>query len=254
VEEAALRRSVAICVDAGMVDKGLEYSQRYIRRYLHSPYASQFADLFVKLLVDHDPQVKAEDVISILSFMDEARQREVYLRIARAAAIAGKSKLASMSAARAQALAGNADNAFGALADFYGGMAAIPTDKINAAAKNIDTSADSDLSPRDKALRAAAKSVAEQVLRAPDPASLTQGSPPKSNDQEMTSEQADIPQVAEHGGEHDAAPGLVAGDAASLPISGASGQKDADPSFSSFVTSSRSQLDEIDGLLNKESN
>jgi chemotaxis protein MotC len=149
---------------------------------------------------------KPEDVVSILSFMDEARQREVYLRIARAAAIAGKSELASMSAARAQALAGNADNAFGALADFYGGMAAIPTDKINAAAKNIDTIADSDLSPRDKALRAAAKSVAEQVLRAPDPASLTQGSSPKSNDQEMTSEQADIPQVAEHGGEHDAAP------------------------------------------------
>lgn len=254
VEEAALRRSVAICVDAGMVDKGLEYSQRYIRRFLHSPYASQFADLFVKLLVDHDHQVKSEDVISILSFMDEARQREVYLRIARAAAIAGKSELASMAAARAQALAGNTDNAFGALADFYGGMAAIPTDRINAAAKNIDTISDSDLSPRDKALRAAAKSVAEQVLRAPDPASLTQGSPPKSSDQEMTSEQEDVPQVAEQGGEHDAAPGPATADAASLPISGASGQKDADPSFRSFVTSSRSQLDEIDGLLNKESN
>jgi chemotaxis protein MotC len=206
------------------------------------------------LLVDHDHQVKSEDVISILSFMDEARQREVYLRIARAAAIAGKSELASMAAARAQALAGNTDNAFGALADFYGGMAAIPTDRINAAARNIDTISDSDLSPRDKALRAAAKSVAEQVLRAPDPASLTQGSPPKSSDQEMTSEQEDVPQVAEQGGEHDAAPGPAAADAASLPISGASGKKDADPSFSSFVTSSRSQLDEIDGLLNKESN
>jgi chemotaxis protein MotC len=254
VEEAALRRSVSICVDAGMVDRGLEYSQRYIRRFLHSPYASQFADLFVKLLVDHEHQVKSADVISILSFMDETRQREVYLRLARAAAIAGKSELAGMSAARAQALAGNSDNAFGALADFYGGMAAIPTDRINAAAKDIETISDSDLSLRDKALRAAAKSVAEQVLRAPDPASLTQGSTLKSHDQEITSEKVDVPKVVEAGSAHDAAPGPVAAEAASLPISGASRQKDADPSFSSFVTSSRSQLDEIDGLLSKESN
>ncbi|MGO8078035.1 chemotaxis protein, partial [Rhizobium leguminosarum] len=43
VEEAALRRSVAICVDNGMLDRGMAYSQRYVRRFLHSPYASQFA-------------------------------------------------------------------------------------------------------------------------------------------------------------------------------------------------------------------
>jgi chemotaxis protein MotC len=254
VEEAALRRSVAICVDAGMVDKGLDYSQRYVRRFLHSPYASQFADLFVTLLVDHDHEVKPDDVVSILSFMDEPRQREVYLRIARAAAIAGKGDLARMSAAHAQALAGNSDNAFGALADFYGGMAAIPTDKIDTAAKNISTISDKELSPRDQALRAAAKAVAEQVLRAPDPASLTQASTPKSNDQEITSEPAAATQAAERGDAPDASPGPVVGDAAPMPVSGAGGQQDADPSFSSFVTSSRSQLDEIDGLLNKESN
>ncbi len=160
VEEAALRRSVAICVDAGMVDKGLEYSQRYIRRYLHSPYASQFADLFVKLLVDHDHQVKPEDVVSILSFMDGRGSAKGFICASRVRPrLPARANFASMSAARAQALAGNADNAFGALADFYGGMAAIPTDKINAAAKNIDTIADSDLSPRDKALRAAAKAL-----------------------------------------------------------------------------------------------
>lgn len=157
VEEAALRRSVSICVEAGMVDKGLDYSQRYVRRFLHSPYASQFADLFVRLLVYHDHEVKADDVISILSFMDEARQREVYLRIARAAAIAGKGDLARMAAARAQTLSGDSDNAFGALADFYGGMASIPTDKIDAATKNISSIPDQELSPRDQALRAAAK-------------------------------------------------------------------------------------------------
>ncbi|WP_431321415.1 chemotaxis protein MotC [Rhizobium sp. YTU87027] len=254
VEEAALRRSVSICVEAGMVDKGLAYSQRYVRRFLHSPYASQFADLFVKLLVNHDHEVKPDDVVDILSFMDEARQREVYLRIARAAAIAGKGDLARMAAARAQTLAGDSDNALGALADFYGGMAAISTDKIDTAAKNITSIPDQELSPRDQALRVAAKAIAEQVLRPPDPASLTQATTPKSYNQEITSEQAAASPEAEQGEIPNPAPGPVVGDAAAAPPSNVGGQQDADPSFSAFVTSSRSQLDEIDGLLNKESN
>jgi chemotaxis protein MotC len=253
VEEAALRRSVAICVDAGMLDKGLEYSQRYVRRFLHSPYASQFADLFVKLLVEHDHEVKPDDVVDILSFMDEPRQREIYLRIARAAAIAGKGKLAQMAAGKAQSLSGASGNAFGALADFYGGMAGIPTDKIDSAAKSISTIPDADLSPRDKALRAAAKAVADQVLREPDSASLTQASTPKSSDQEITSEQAAANNAAEEGMVPNTTPEPAVGAEAQVPVADAGGQQDADPSFSSFVTSSRSKLDEIDGLLNKES-
>jgi len=250
VEEAALRRSVSICVEAGMVDKGLDYSQRYVRRFLHSPYASQFADLFVSLLVNHDHEVKPDDVVNILSFMDEARQREVYLRIARAAAIAGKGDLARMAAARAQTLAGDSDNAFGALADFYGGMAAIPTDKIDAATKNIESIPEQELSPRDQALRAAEKAIAEQVLRPPEPASLTQATTPKSNGQEITSAQAE----ADQGEVPNPDPGPVVGESAGGPPSDVGGPQDADPSFNAFVTSSRSQLDEIDGLLNKESN
>ncbi|WP_028749870.1 chemotaxis protein MotC [Rhizobium mesoamericanum] len=253
VEEAALRRSVSICVETGMVDKGLAYSQRYVRRFLHSPYASQFADLFVKLLVNHDHEVKPDNVVDILSFIDEARQREIYLRIARAAAIAGKGDLARMAAARAQTLAGDSDNAFGALADFYGGMAAISTDKTGTAARNISSIPDQELSPRDQALRAAAKAIAEQVLRPPDPASLTQATAPKSYGQEITSEQAAGSPEAEQGEIPNPAPDPV-GDAAAPPPSNVGGQQGADPSFSAYVTSSRSQLDAIDGLLNKESN
>ena len=245
IEEAALRRSVAISVDKGLVDQGLKYSQRYVRRFLYSPYASQFADLFVKLLVDQDRNVKPDDVVGILSFMDEARQREIYLRIARAAAIAGKGELARMAAGRAQSLSGNANNAFGALADFYGGMASIPTDKIDTAARNISNIADKALSPRDQILRAAARSVAEQVLRQPDAASLTQGSANTPNGQEASSEQAAGGGPAAEGAVPDAVPAI--GSQSADP-------QNADPAFSSFVTSSRSQLDEIDGLLNKESN
>jgi chemotaxis protein MotC len=160
-----------------------------------------------------------------------------------------------MAAGRAQSLAGDSGNAFGALADFYGGMASIPTDEINAAARNISGISDEELSPRDQALRAAARSVAEQVLSAPDPASLTQGTDSNSTNEEITSEQAAAAPTADQpGAALGATPRPVIGDAAVKPASGAGGQQDADSSFNSFVTTSRSKLDEIDGLLTKESN
>ncbi|MFP3581939.1 hypothetical protein SB659_20465, partial [Arthrobacter sp. SIMBA_036] len=78
-----------------------------------------FADLFVKLIVEHEHDVKPEDVVSILGFMDDARQREVYLRIARAAGIAGKVELAKTAAEHAQTLSGGDTDPLGALASFY---------------------------------------------------------------------------------------------------------------------------------------
>ncbi|MBX5140000.1 chemotaxis protein [Rhizobium lentis] len=247
VEEAALRRSLAICVDKRMLDKGLAYSQRYARRFLHSPYASQFADLFVKLVVAHDHDVKPQDVVDILSFMDAPRQREVYLRIARAAAIAGKPELARMAVEHVQLLGADTDNAFGPLADFYGGMAGLPTEDIDQAAKNVSGIDGETLSPRDQALQAAARSVAEQILRAPDPASLTQASNPNTSHQEITSEKAAA--IATQPGTPGAPPEPVPGGVASTGQS-----QDTDSSFNAFVTTSRSKLDEIDGLLAQEGN
>ncbi|MBY3185387.1 MULTISPECIES: chemotaxis protein MotC [Rhizobium] len=246
VEEAALRRSLAICVDKGMLDRGMAYSQRYVRRFLHSPYASQFADLFVTLVVGHDHDVKPQDVIDILSFMDAPRQREVYLRIARAAAISGKPELARMAVGRVQSLRGT-DNAFGPLADFYGGMAGLPTEDIDQAAKNVSGIDGNALSRRDQALQDAARSVAEQILRAPDPASLTQASNPNTDHQEITSEKAAA--IATQPGAPGALPEPVPGGVASTGQS-----QDTDPSFNAFVTTNRSKLDEIDGLLAQEGN
>ncbi|MBY3246747.1 chemotaxis protein MotC [Rhizobium laguerreae] len=246
VEEAALRRSLAICVDKGMLDRGMAYSQRYVRRFLHSPYASQFADLFVTLVVGHDHDVKPQDVIDILSFMDAPRQREVYLRIARAAAISGKPELARMAVGRVQSLGGT-DTAFGPLADFYGGMAGLPTEDIDQAAKNVSGIDGNALSRRDQALQDAARSVAEQILRAPDPASLTQASNPNTDHQEITSEKAAA--IATQPGAPGALPEPVPGGVASTGQS-----QDTDPSFNAFVTTNRSKLDEIDGLLAQEGN
>lgn len=146
-----------------------------------------------------------------------------------------------------QSLGAGTDNAFGPLADFYGGMAGLPTEDIDRAAKNVSGIDGNALSPRDQALQEAARSVAEQILRAPDPASLTQASDPNTDHQEITSEKAVA--IATQPGAPGALPEPVPGGVASTGQS-----RDTDPSFNAFVTTNRSKLDEIDGLLAQEGN
>ena len=51
VEEAALRRSLFIAARKNLVDEALLYAQLYARRFINSPYAGQYADLLVDLVV-----------------------------------------------------------------------------------------------------------------------------------------------------------------------------------------------------------
>ncbi|MFS8048840.1 chemotaxis protein MotC [Rhizobium sp. BR 314] len=251
VEESALRRSLALCADAGMVPQGIEYARRYTRRFLHSPYASQFADLFVQLVVDHDSDVKQQDIIDILASMDPPRQREIYLRMARRAAIAGKADLAALAAGRAQAISSDGSDAFGALAGFYGGVAGVSTSDVEAAISNLNQMPAGELNARDRALRDAATAVAEEILRAPDPASLGQGNVPNLPNQQNTEHDAAV--TIKTGGQSPGIAGVEQGGAVkAAPVSKGGGQE-ADSSFNAFVTTSRSKLDAIDGMLKQGS-
>ncbi|HEY0121719.1 MAG TPA: chemotaxis protein MotC [Rhizobium sp.] len=247
VEESALRRSLALSADAGMVPQGLGYAARYTRRFLHSPYASQLADLFVQLVVDHDADVKQQDIIDILSFMDPPRQREVYLRMARRAAIAGKADLAALASGRAQSIANDGSDAFSALAGFYGGVAGVSTSDMGTAIRKIDQMPAGELNQQDRALREAARMVADEILRAPDPASLKQGSPLNLPSQEDTEHDAAV--TNQPGAQSPGTAGVEAGAAANAAHTPKDGRQEADPSFNAFVTTSRSKLDAIDGLL-----
>ncbi len=251
VEESALRRSLALCADAGMVSSGLDYARRYTRRFLHSPYASQFADLFVQLVVDHDSDVKQQDIVDILSFMDPPRQREIYLRMARRAAIAGKADLAGLAASRAQAISNDGSDAFGALANFYGGIAGISTPELKSAINDLNQMPAGELNARDRALRDAAKVVAREILRTPEPASLGQANVPNLSNQQNTEHDAAVTKQA--GGQPPGTAGVEQGASASAAPAPEGGRQEADPSFNAFVTTSRSKLNAIDGLLKQES-
>lgn len=233
IEEAALRRSLTISVESNLVPRAMASANRYVRRFLHSPYASQFADLFVQLVVTNYGVITRDDIASTLDLMDAARAREVYLRIARRATVAGKNDLAKLAAAEAEARASEAPDGREALGSLYGNVASISSADVGNAVKAIGQIPDDQLSERDKALRDAARAVAEQILQAPAAAtSLTQVDAGKT-----TVEETKKTAIA-----GETTPGSKAADA----------RQAADDTHRSFVERGRSQLDAIDALLKQE--
>ncbi len=249
VEEAALRRSLAVAVEGDMVDKAGAYANRYARRFLHSPYASQFADLFVQLVVEHTDVFDPAAIEATLAYMDADRQREVYLRIARQAAIKGHNALAREAAEKAKMLSGTGEGA-DALAKLYGGLAGIPTNEVGAAIAAIAAIPDEILSPSDRALRDAAAAIAEEVVRKPELNSQTQAPEPMV-DHSNDASPSEAPVLDEQ--QDPTAPAPAAETAPAVKAeTAATDAKDQDPEFRSFVDSGRSKLDAVDDLLKQE--
>ena len=253
VEESALRRSLSIALNAGLVKEGLNYSSQYARRFLHSPYASQFADLFVALAVDNYHVIGKERLMDVCDNMDPDRKQAIYLRIARQATITGDLELATLASDEAGKITGPEAKGKDVLASFYNGVANVSSDNILKAAEGLDMVPEQLLSPKDKLLRDAARMVAAEVLKAPDPASLGQ-------------DNSHIPNNGSHGIDANAAGHDAPADGQQDPLAnpqdsaaaGAQGADQAantpaDPELDPIVTSARSKLGEIDKLLQKDS-
>ena len=238
IEEAALRRSVAISVDASMVEGALSYATKYARRFIHSPYASQFADFFVQLVVGHFGEISEADIADTLDFMDLDRRREIFLRIARAAAIAGKHDLTRFAAMEAEALAGNPGPE--ALARLYRGFAGIPTSDIGSALQAIADVSDDTLTPRDRALREAAKAIAEEVVKPPTRESFAQEEAVRLNNIDQVASSPSLPRNE------------IAGPGVTPDVRNPDAPATFDPDFQTYVDSGRSKLNAIDQLLDEE--
>lgn len=174
VEEAALRRSLGITSIKGDAKRALPYARRYARRYMNSPYASQFADIFVSLAIDHAEALPPDEIKAVLSLIERKRQREIYLRLGRRAAINGNKPLADFAAHEARRLSSPDDTGQLALAELYSGIVNIPSDGINEVLEKLADIPDKALSPKDRFLRDAARIVAEEVIKEPGEDSLRQ--------------------------------------------------------------------------------
>jgi chemotaxis protein MotC len=174
VEEAALRRALNLTSKKGDTAKALPYARRYARRFMSSPYASQFADIFVGLALDHPEALPPAEISEVLSLVERRRQREIYLRLARRAAIFGQKVLADFASQEARRLSEPGEVSQLALATLYSNLVNIPTSGVEDVLGQLGAIPDKDLSPKDRFLRDAAQIVAEEVLGPPTEESLTQ--------------------------------------------------------------------------------
>ncbi|PZP49766.1 MAG: chemotaxis protein [Agrobacterium fabrum] len=234
VEEAALRRSLAIAVEDGDAARGVDYAQRYARRFLHSPYASQFADLLVSLVVKRADSISEEAIQETFAMMDMERQKEAYLRLSRLAAISGRDSLARMAALKAKALSPALPGEPEVQANLYESLSNIGTPDVVSAIETIGQIPEAQLSDRDRALREAARAIAEQVVRPPSPQ-------PGAEAETATKD------TGRNAPENE----TTAADAKSIWRVETQKVDDEGENVRQLVTSGRSKLDEIDSLLKK---
>lgn len=174
VEEAALRRSVAITTTNGDAARFAQASTQYVERYLLSPYASQFADSFVAGVVTLHMALSQDKLADITSMMDKERERVIYLRVARRAAIDGLNDLSAFASAKAIPQDKGATATDDPRAELYASLSSITSatvDDIRAKLKTIDRSR---LSPSDRSLLDAAQQITQEVVAPPIPAVFDQ--------------------------------------------------------------------------------
>lgn len=289
VEEAALRRSVGIAAAQGDAARFALASTQYVASYLYSPYASQFADAFVSGVITLHMAISQDKIADITSMMDPEREKVIYLRIARRAAIDGMTELSAFASARAllgRDGNGNQDDPRTQLYSSLSTMTSASVDEVRAKLGKIDRGK---LSQSDRDLLDAAQAVAGEVVapvKTTPRANAAPANAAKADRAESTAEasadpaNADLPPVE---GAMPDQPAVAASDpavsaggdqardmqAAALPQPGAASTPaapakagaapvmqasvpaaaDAQDPVDAAVTSTRRQLDQIDQLL-----
>ncbi|WP_137156688.1 chemotaxis protein [Rhizobium sp. FKL33] len=253
IEEAALRRALMMTSRSGDTAAALPYARRYARRYMNSPYASQFADIFVALAIDHPKALPPAEIEASLSLVERRRQREIYLRLARRAAINGDKPLTDFASGRAKTLSEPNETSPLALAKLYSGLVDIPSDGIEDVLNRLGKIPDQDLSPKDRFLRDAAQIVAEEVLAPPNADSLAQAKRDMA-DKEYRDRMSELALDAETTGSTDPQPASDSQQPAGAETAPRSQALDARmDQAESLVATGRARLKDIDALLAKES-
>lgn len=169
VEEAALRRSVGIAAAQGDGARFALASTQYVEDYLYSPYASQFADAFVSGVITLHMAISQDKLADITAMMDPEREKVIYLRIARRAAIDGLADLSAFASARAEQGRDGIHNQDDPRAQLYSSLSTVTSGTIDEVRAKLDKIDRSQLSQSDRDLLDAAQAVAGEVIAPPAP-------------------------------------------------------------------------------------
>jgi len=259
IEEAALRRTLPVAVIVGDPARLVRNSEQYVRRFLRSPYASQFADAFIAGVVALHDKVDLDEIAAIIAGMTPEQGKVIYLRIARQAAIERLSELLAFARKGLEAhMAGAADS--DPRAALYAALAAVTSEDIGDMRRRLDTIDPTQLSASDRALLDAAKGIVEEVMAAPPTSSI-------APEEESAEQAAALLPAAAPPAAHDAAPAPAVAEPAApvaearpaagtgqAPAAGSRVEASAppltqpDPS-QEFIDNTRRRLEAVDKLL-----
>lgn len=168
IEEAALRRTIAIGARIGDPDRFALASIQYVRRFLHSPYASQFAQDFVSAAIQMHEQIEFELIENVTDIMSDDHALAIYLRIARQSAIDGYDDLLAFSSEKANAYASRVPDPDGAQrAKLYSSLATLTSANVEDVRRSLSEIDPGRLSEEDKELLGAARRLAESIVAPP---------------------------------------------------------------------------------------
>ncbi|MEO9615935.1 MAG: chemotaxis protein MotC [Nitratireductor sp.] len=167
VEEAALRRSLPACITLNQPERFMTVAEQYTRRFLRSPYASEFADAFVEGLVAFHDRIGTREIERIVSLMRPAQQEAIYLRLARRSTIKGQTERSAFASARAREVARKTNEPEDPRAALYAALASITSENAREVAATLEKVDPAALSPRDRRLFQAARAIAAEMLTPP---------------------------------------------------------------------------------------
>ncbi len=167
IEEAALRKEMSLIGAGGDLDKFALLTRRYLGAFSHSSYADNFRQLVARTAMTlgaNDTSEAGAKLARLMIGLDQLERRRLYLAIARAAVVTGRTTMATLASEEARKLA-KADEPDAARAMVYFGAATIVSARYDLGKAALTDAAVDRLSPTDRALRVSALSVAETIRR-----------------------------------------------------------------------------------------
>lgn len=229
IEEAALRRSMLLSIETADSERFLRASEQYVRRFLRSPYASQFADSFVAGVAALHATVDVRRISAVIDAMTPEQQKITYLRIARQAAIERLSGLLAFATAALESYAPDSED--DPRAALYSALASVASEDVMAVRERLDLIDTSRLSSSDRMLLEAAKALVSNVVSLPLTSSVGPGAEA-------------APSIAT-----DAAAAAAPGMAPAAGPATASEPGEAAGASSDFINETRRRLEAVDRLL-----
>ena len=249
VEEAALRRSLPVVLTMRRPERFLRLAEQYTRRFLRSPYASEFADAFVEGLVTFHDDIKEEQIDMIVSLMTPAQQEAIYLRLARRSTIKGQIDRSAFASEKARKTMQDTEQGADPRAMLYQAIASITSENIEEVLARLKDVDPGELSPRDRRLLLAARAIAAEVLAPPEP-------PAEGNEGDVADAApatANAVTVVEAVADQSTQPAPRTIPPGLKELAAEAGVVAADQTKSdALMTSVRSKLDEVDRLLSGE--